>query len=113
MPKGNLLIFVPAFPFLYNSMDQLAGHFMRYTKASLQKIVNPVNSIIMKMEYFNAIGGVGWYLNKLIKHNDLNSKALNAQMKFFDKIIVPFSKRLNPITKNIFGQSILMVINKK
>ncbi|NOU18339.1 MAG: class I SAM-dependent methyltransferase [Bacteroidales bacterium] len=111
--KGNLLLFVPAFPSLYNSMDQLAGHFRRYTKESLVKSINSNKSIISKMEYFNFIGGIGWYFNKLIKHKDLDSKSLNTQMKFFDKFIVPFSKLINPITKNIFGQSLLLVLNKK
>jgi len=40
---GNLLLFVPAFPYIYNSMDKLAGHFTRYTKTSLKNTDLKVN----------------------------------------------------------------------
>ena len=34
---GRLLIYVPAFPFLYSDMDKQIGHYRRYTKADLVK----------------------------------------------------------------------------
>ena len=111
--EGNLLLFVPAFRNLYNGMDKLAGHYTRYTKSSLIKITDPHESRVLKIEYFNCIGGIGWFINKFIKHTDLDSKSLNTQMRFFDRFIVPFSKALNSFTKNIFGQSLLVVFNKK
>ena len=34
-PNGQLLIYVPAFPFLYSEMDEKVGHFRRYTRSEL------------------------------------------------------------------------------
>jgi hypothetical protein len=113
MPGGHILFFVPAIPFLYNDMDSLVGHYRRYTRKTMRLAVgvSPDYEIIL-LEYFNPVGGLGWWLNKFIKHNDIDSKNLNAQVKFFDKYMVPISKLLNPLTKSFFGQSLICVIRK-
>ena len=36
--KGKLIILVPAFPALYNSLDRELGHYRRYKKAELGKL---------------------------------------------------------------------------
>lgn len=110
--NGVLFIFVPAFQFLYNDLDHLAGHIKRYRKSSMAEIISKREVSILKLEYFNPIGGIGWYLNKLIKHNDLDDKSTNSQMRIFDKYIIPFSKFLNIFTSNFFGQSLITILRK-
>lgn len=111
-PNGYLLLFVPALKGLYNDMDKLAGHYRRYKKNDIKCLINVNEYNIVVNEYFNPIGGLGWFINKFINHNDLDSKAINNQVKFFDKKVVPFSKLLNPVTRTFFGQSLLVVIQK-
>src|SRR6266540_2645314 len=38
-PGGHLLLLVPAFQWLYNDLDRLAGHVRRYTKGELAALV--------------------------------------------------------------------------
>ena len=109
---GYLFIFVPAFPFLYNDMDRMAGHYRRYTKGMMRKAVGKSGQIVA-LEYFNPVGGLGWWVNKFIKHNDLDSKGINSQVVFFDKYMVPLSRIINPLTKGFFGQSLICVIKKE
>lgn len=109
---GHLFIFVPAHPFLYNDMDRMAGHYRRYTKGMMRKAVGQTGQIVT-LEYFNPIGGLGWWVNKFFKHNDLDSKAINTQVQFFDRYIVPVSKFFNPFTKQVFGQSLICIIRKE
>lgn len=112
--NGYLLLFVPAFQSLFNDKDELAGHLRRYTKKSLFHVLKTQKKIeIVKMEYFNPIGGIGYWFNKFIKHYSLNDKSINQQTKFFDKYLVSLSKAINPITVNFFGQSLVCVIQKK
>jgi len=112
--NGYLIIFVPAFRTLYSSKDKLAGHLRRYIKKSLKmKLKKFNNADIIKLEYFNPIGGVGSLVNKFINHRSLNNKSIRFQTKFFDKYLVSLSKAINPCTKNIFGQSLICVIQKK
>ncbi len=111
-PGGKLLLFVPAFPALYSDMDRLAGHCRRYTKKTLTKVVGTGQGSITEMSYFNPIGGVGWWVNKFFSHSSLNDAAVNRQIIFFDRYILPLSRLLNGLTKGFFGQSLVCVIEK-
>ena len=110
--EGHLLLFVPALPMLYNDMDSMAGHWRRYYRSDLRKIIEKTGGKLIMNEYFNPIGGLGWWANKFMKHKDLDSPTINSQVRFFDKNIVPISKIINPITKSFFGQSLIVVIGK-
>lgn len=113
LPRGgHLLILVPAFQALYSSMDELAGHFKRYRVRDLEQIDPIIADNCVKFAYFNPVGGLGWWLNKFRKYKSLDDDSINAQIRFFDKYIVPLSKRLNPITSRFFGQSLLYVLKK-
>lgn len=109
---GYLFIFVPAFNTLYNDLDKLAGHVKRYNKKDFFELNNKLNSEIVKIEYFNPVGGFGWFLNKFKRHNDLDSKEINNQMMYFDKYFLPISKVINVFTKKYFGQSLIVVFKK-
>ena len=106
-----MLLFAPAFPALYSDMDTLAGHYRRYTKKSfLQAVPEEKRKNIICLEYFNPIGGLGWYVNKFKKYDSLENESINGQIKFFDKYVLPISRAMNCITKPFFGQSIVGTI---
>jgi c-di-AMP phosphodiesterase-like protein len=84
----------------------------RYTKTSLRALVANLPLKVVKMEYFNVIGGIGWWINKYIRKESLNDSAINIQIKIFDKYIVPFSKRLQPLARHLFGQSLACILRK-
>lgn len=110
-PGGRLLIFVPAFQALYSDLDRMAGHVRRYTTGALAALVPP-GAVIEMNEYFNPIGGLGWWANKFLPHRTLNDGAVNGQVKLFDRYILPLSRAVNPITRSFFGQSIVCVVRK-
>jgi len=112
-PGGHLLLFVPSFMHLYNDLDKLAGHLRRYTKKDIAGLIEPgAGATVIINEYFNPVGAFGWWINKFVTHKNINSKNVNSQVLFFDKYVVPFSKILNGLTKNIWGQSLYCVIRK-
>ena len=110
---GHLLLFVPAFQLLYNDLDLLAGHYRRYYKGNLLKLLRFDSCQIKLLQYFNSLGGIGWLMNRLFSHKDLDSANINRQMQLFDKYGVPISRKLDMIFHNIFGQSVICVIKKK
>jgi SAM-dependent methyltransferase len=110
-PGGHLVVLSPAFPVLYSSLDEMAGHVRRYTKADLPRLVPPGMTLV-RSEYFNAIGGIGWFVNKLFRHDDLNSTAVNSQIVVFDRFLVPISRAVDVMCRPVFGQSILFAIRK-
>jgi SAM-dependent methyltransferase len=111
VPGGHLLLFVPAFPALYSDLDRMAGHVRRYRLADTARLVDG-DGVIVKQEYFNAVGGVGWWVNKAMPHRSLDSGAVNGQIRFFDRYIVPIARMVDLIARPVFGQSMICVIRK-
>lgn len=109
---GMLHVFVPAHQLLYSDLDRLAGHFRRYDRHLLSSALPADGFSILKLEYFNPVGGLGWFANRFVKHKSLNSDQLNKQILMFEKYLLPISKTLNPLLRKFFGQSLLMTLVK-
>jgi SAM-dependent methyltransferase len=112
-PGGHLLIIVPALELLYNDLDRLAGHHRRYDRNQMQSRLNRAGLDIVRCNYFNSIGGLGWLANRAMRHGSLNDKAVNSQITLFDKWLVPPSRLVDPVTRKFFGQSIIAVGRKQ
>jgi SAM-dependent methyltransferase len=110
---GHLLLFVPAHPTLYTDLDRLAGHHRRYTRDGLAELFPADIGTVRRLEYFNPIGGLGWWVNGLFPHRSLDSRVVNGQLGLFDKYILPASRVANRLTRSFFGQSLLCVVQKK
>jgi SAM-dependent methyltransferase len=110
--SGHLLLLVPAHGFLYNDLDRLAGHHRRYNKKMMKQLAADLPAQVIRMDYFNPIGGLAWLINKFIKHQSLDSRGVNQQIHIFDKFVLPFSKTLDPLTRLFFGQSLVGIFKK-
>ncbi|MBF0466807.1 MAG: class I SAM-dependent methyltransferase [Nitrospirae bacterium] len=106
LPKGGTLcILVPAFQFLFGTLDTFGFHYRRYTKASLKKILSNQPLEILKMHYFNFPGALGWFIKgRILKHsthtND-NFHVMNA--------IIPLVEKIEGIIKPPIGQSLVAI----
>lgn len=109
---GHLLLFVPAFQFLYSPMDKMAGHHRRYNKDSLSELLDGRERSIIDIRYFNSIGGIGWWVNKFLPHSNLNSDAINNQIRIFDKFIIPVAQKIDFLSNRFFGQSLLAICRR-
>jgi SAM-dependent methyltransferase len=52
-PGGNLIVFVPAFQFLWSEHDEVNLHFQRYTKAGLSRMISEAGFSIVRASYWN------------------------------------------------------------
>ena len=105
---GHLIILVPAFQFLFNEFDVKLGHFRRYDKPLLRREVKGILEE-KKMFYLDSCGLMASVVNKLF----LNKAEINlAQVKFWDKILVPTSKITDLLFLNKFGKSLIGVFEK-
>jgi SAM-dependent methyltransferase len=111
-PGGHLLLFVPAFNALYNDLDRLAGHVRRYRNAEVRQLLVEAGAHVVTSEYFNAVGGMGWWANRFVSHETLESGSVEGQVRFFDRWVLPISRAINPVTRHFFGQSVIAVARK-
>jgi len=114
LPRGgHLLIYVPAFTGLYNALDRLAGHHRRYSRESVAALVPPDLGGIVRLDYVNPIGGLGWWLTGVLRPGLSDLDQVNGQIALFDRYIVPLSRLLSPPLAKIFGQSIAAVVRRR
>lgn len=110
-PGGHLLLLVPAFQALFNDLDRLAGHLRRYNVPALRRLI-PENFEIARLDYVNPLGGLGWWLNRWVRHRSLESAKTTRQVLFFDRVVLPVSRALTPVTRRVFGQSVICAARK-
>jgi SAM-dependent methyltransferase len=110
-PGGHLLLFVPAFQALYSDLDRMAGHVRRYRLRDTARLV-ATDGRIVRQHYFNAVGGLGWWVNKAMPHRSLDSAAVNGQIRFFDRFVIPVARLVDGIARPVFGQSMICVVQK-
>ena len=106
-PGGTLVVLVPSYHFLFSAIDQLLGHYRRYTIASLRPVIQMNDLIIKKAFYFNALGMAGWYWNKVFKQTEISQHKMNL----FNKL-VPIAKRIDKLFCHKIGLSTIIVAQK-
>lgn len=108
-PGKALLIFVPALPFLYGSIDKLVHHYRRYTKRSLATVIQEAGFHIQSNHYFDALGILPWLLvGRVLKQTNVDP----AGAKLYDRFGVPvtswFERRFPPL----LGKNLISVAYK-
>jgi SAM-dependent methyltransferase len=108
-PRGNLLLFVPAVPHLYGSLDEAFGHFRRYTKNDLRRKLQGVGFRLERLRYVNLPGVASWFIAaKLLRLKTLEP----ANVRFYDRWVVPWCSKLEDLWPPPIGQSLLAVALK-
>ena len=60
---GRAIVLVPSGPGLYGTLDNVLGHFRRYTRDQLVEACAHAGFRVEKILKFNRIGSPGWWLN--------------------------------------------------
>jgi glycosyltransferase involved in cell wall biosynthesis len=93
---GRAVILVPNGPGLYGSLDEVLGHFRRYTRDQLVEACARAGFRVEKVLKFNRIGSPGWWWNgRILKRKTFGFwqiKLLNTLMPFVRPIdrFLPF-----------------------
>lgn len=102
----------PAHQLLFGFMDEEAGHFRRYTRRTLSRAFKDAGWDVQKSFYLNPVGAVGWFVrNKVFPpaSRSLDDPKVNNDIEIFDRYLLPVTKAVEPATRAIFGQSVVVV----
>lgn len=88
---GRLLLQVPHYPALYGSLDEVYGHFRRYSRRDLTRLLDAQGFEIRMLRNFNALGIPGWIWSaKLARTRRIDPRA----MRLFNRL-VPVARRID------------------
>jgi len=105
---GRLILFVPGHQCLFSDFDKSVGHFRRYDKNYIVKLLEDNGFSIEKLEYVNSLGIIGWWFN----FRFLRRKSFSPLQLFFFNHFVWLVKILDKIFKNK-GLSLLVIAKHK
>lgn len=104
-PGGRLIVLVPAFQWLNNSLDKELGHFRRYTKNSLAALLTGAGLRVARMRYFNAAGIPAWWYSGSVRHNRIIHR---HQVALYNKL-VPVFRLIDKLVLHQAGLSVVAV----
>lgn len=107
---GTLLLYVPAFQFLFSQMDVAVGHYRRYEKVHLASLLKTAGFEIDTIRYVDFLGVFATLAYKVVGQKDggINLEAL----KFYDKYLFPLSRCLDSLFSSLVGKNLLVIAKK-
>jgi SAM-dependent methyltransferase len=108
-PKGSLLLFVPALPVLYGTLDALVHHHRRYTKASLRRVVEGAGFLVEHLRYFDVLGAVPWFVaGRMLRRPRFDETAA----RLYDRFVVPVGAALERVYEPPFGKNLVCIASR-
>jgi len=107
-PNGTLVVLGPAHEWLFTPFDEALGHFRRYDRRMLVALTPP-DARLERFRYLDMVGIIASTGNRLFLRQSVPSP---GHLKIWDQIMVPMSRRLDPLVGYRFGKSALAVWRK-
>lgn len=109
-PGGKLLVYVPAFPLLYSSMDRKVGHHRRYRKAELSDKLVRAGFMVEKIRYADSIGFLASIAYRLFDKGNGNIDP--GSLRLYDRWVFPVSLGLDNFLHALLGKNVYAVAHK-
>lgn len=77
-PGGALIVLVPAHPRLYGPLDRSYGHFRRYDRERLRRLMTGTGLKLDRLYSFNLLGVAGWWAKNRLGDGALSAGSLRA-----------------------------------
>ncbi len=104
-PGGRMIILVPAFQWLFNSLDKELGHFRRYNRKTLSRLLYGQGLDMIAIKYFNSAGIPGWWFSgSILKRKSVT----DTQLAIYDKL-VPLFRFSDKLSMQRAGLSVIGV----
>jgi len=109
-PGGRLLVYVPAFQNLYSQMDTHVGHFRRYRRKPLRRLLHDTGFEISAAFYVDSLGYLATLVYKLV--GDRSGSVSPGSVAFYDFVIFPISRIIDFLSIGSFGKNLTIVATK-
>jgi SAM-dependent methyltransferase len=105
---AKLIVLSPAHAWLFSPFDAAIGHYRRYMRKALLAAAAP-GLALERVLYLDACGLLASLGNRLLLRQDLPTL---KQILFWDSVLVPMSRWVDPLCRFHVGKSILAVWTK-
>jgi SAM-dependent methyltransferase len=108
---GVLAIGGPAHRWLYSPFDATIGHYRRYDRRSVEALIASCDGLeLERFQYFDSVGMILSLGNKWLSRQTLPTR---RQVKFWNDVVLPLSRRLDRILGYRVGKSFVAIARRK
>lgn len=104
-PNGRLVVLAPAHQWLFSPFDAAVGHHRRYATRTL-RAAGPPGLALERLCYLDCVGMLASLGNRLALRESVPSL---WQIQLWDRLMVPVSRVMDPLTGYRLGKSLLGV----
>lgn len=110
---GQLFIKVPALQWLYGPMDEASGHYRRYTKTALRRVVEASGFMVDQCFYMNLAGVAPYFLkSKVLKRRSNFSRTFSLKQIAMIRRIMPWLQIMDRMTGPPIGLSVVCIARR-
>lgn len=107
-PGGHLCVFVPALAWLYSDFDASIGHYRRYHREPLRRLLEGAGYEVVRLRYFDSLGVLPWLVVLRLMRRGLGGSAVGA----YDRWAVPLLRAVESRIPVPVGKNLLAVARK-
>ena len=109
VPGGSLLLFVPALPSIFGTLDTAFEHERRYTRTSLRTVIEAAGWKVRRITYMNLPGIAAWFVaGRVMKKTSIAGPETRA----YDRFVVPWLARVESIIPPPIGSNLIAIATK-
>jgi SAM-dependent methyltransferase len=110
-PGGRFFLYVPALQVLYSSMDKKIGHYRRYHRNELLRIIQRAGFVIERAEYADSLGVFATLLYKVV--GSRKGDVSRTPLRIYDRVVFPVSRVLDRMgCSRWFGKNLWVVARR-
>ena len=107
-PGGHLCVFVPALQWLYSDFDASIGHYRRYHREPLRRLLRGAGFEVVRLRYFDSLGILPW----LVVFRLMRRRLAGSDVAAYDRWAVPLLRAVEPRVPVPLGKNLLAVARK-
>lgn len=107
-PGGHLLVFVPALSWLYSNFDREVGHFRRYSREGLERVVSHAGFQVVESRYFDLAGVLPWYVYFTLLGRGMG----RGSVSLYDRVVVPPMRHVERLVRPPIGKNVVLVARR-
>jgi SAM-dependent methyltransferase len=106
---GSLLLFVPALPSIYGTLDRAFEHHRRYTRRTLREVIERAGWKPRRISYMNMPGIAAWFVAGRVMRK---TNIAPSETKAYDRLVVPILSKVESVIRPPIGSNLVAIATK-
>jgi SAM-dependent methyltransferase len=112
-PGGYLYLYLPAHKILWTKMDEIVGHYRRYSRSGILGMLSAGGLKVVRCHYADSLGFLATLLTKLIGYNHKSGIGSGKSLKFYNDFVFPASRLIDKIGfKYLVGKNLVITAQR-